>query len=209
MHPIRVVIFDCDGVMFDTSRSNREYYNRILRHFGKPDMTPAQFAYAHMHTVDEALAHLFEEPGLLAAAAEYRRQMSYLPFLEFMEIEPGLKPLLHRLRPHYRTAIATNRTDTMNRVLQSHALENLFDLVVTAVDVERPKPHPDQLFKILDHFQVQPDQALYIGDSSLDEMAAAKAGVAFVAYANRSLTARHHIDRLKQLEDILPSSDTV
>ena len=208
MHRIRVVIFDCDGVMFDTRRSNQEYYNRILREFGKPDMTPAQFAYAHMHTVDEALAHLFEEPDLLAAAGAYRRQMSYLPFLEFMEIEPGLKPLLHRLRPQYRTAIATNRTDTMNRVLHTHALEGLFDLVVTAVDVERPKPHPDQLYKILGHFHIQPDQALYIGDSPLDEMAAVKAGVSFVAYGNHTLTAQHHIDRLNQLEDILPSSET-
>ncbi|MBW1841164.1 MAG: hypothetical protein JRI75_05165, partial [Deltaproteobacteria bacterium] len=52
MKDIVVVAFDCDGVMFDTTRANMAYYNRILNHFGKPDMTPEQFSFAHMHTAD-------------------------------------------------------------------------------------------------------------------------------------------------------------
>ncbi len=80
-------------------------------------MTPAQFAYAHMHTVDESLAHLFTDPQTLAAAQAYRRQMKYLPFVKYMEIEPHLKTLLTRLKPRYKIAIATNRTDTMPHVL--------------------------------------------------------------------------------------------
>jgi beta-phosphoglucomutase-like phosphatase (HAD superfamily) len=56
MKDIKVVIFDCDGVMFDTVKANTAYYNSVLRHFGKPDMTPEQFAYSHMHTADDAMA---------------------------------------------------------------------------------------------------------------------------------------------------------
>ena len=56
MNHIRVVVFDCDGVMFDTANSNMAYYNHLLQQFGRPTMTQAQFAYTHMHTVDEALA---------------------------------------------------------------------------------------------------------------------------------------------------------
>ena len=57
--------------------------------------------------------------------------------------------------------------------------------------------------KILAHFGLQREQAIYIGDSELDERAAGAAGVAFVAYANRALRADFHIERLKELEDIL------
>lgn len=200
---VKAVVFDCDGVMFDTVKANTAYYDHILRHFGKPDMTPEQFAYTHMHTVDEALAYLFDDAAQLAQAVDFRRQMSYMPFLQFMEIEPGLKPLLRYLKPRYHTAVATNRTDTMNRVLRSHGLEDAFDLVVTALDVINPKPHPDQLNKILDHFALAPDQTIFIGDSELDAAAARAAGVSFVAYANRMLAADFHIERLDQVEDIL------
>jgi HAD superfamily hydrolase (TIGR01509 family) len=200
---VKAVVFDCDGVMFDTVKANTAYYDHILRHFGKHDMTPEQFSYVHMHTVDEALAYLFDDAAQLVQARDFRKQMSYLPFLQFMEIEPGLKPLLRRLKPRYHTAVATNRTDTMNRVLRSHGLEDAFDLVVTALDVINPKPHPDQLNKILDHFALAPDQTIFIGDSELDAAAARAAGVSFVAYANRMLAADFHIERLDQVEDIL------
>ncbi|MGB5424190.1 MAG: HAD-IA family hydrolase [Desulfobacterales bacterium] len=200
---VKAVVFDCDGVMFDTVKANTAYYDHILRHFSKPDMTPEQFAYTHMHTVDQALAYLFDDAAQLAQARDFRKQMSYLPFLQFMEIEPGLKPLLRHLKPRYHTAVATNRTDTMNRVLRNHGLEDAFDLVVTALDVANPKPHPDQLNKILDHFALAPDQIIFIGDSELDAAAARAAGVAFVAYANQGLSADFHIERLRQVEDIL------
>ncbi len=55
---IKAVIFDCDGVMFDTTDANAAYYNRILAHFNRPVLTPEQFAYCHMHTVDNALRYL-------------------------------------------------------------------------------------------------------------------------------------------------------
>ena len=43
MEHIKVVAFDCDGVMFDTTKANMSYYNEILEHFGQPTLTPDQF----------------------------------------------------------------------------------------------------------------------------------------------------------------------
>lgn len=204
----KAVIFDCDGVMFDTTKANTAYYNHILQHFGKPGMTPEQFAYTHMHTVDESLVHLFKDETEHVAALEYRNQMSYHPFLRLMEIEPDLISLLEFIRPEIRTAIATNRTDTMQRVLKSNGLMDAFDLVVTALDVEKPKPFPDQLIKILAHFNLNTKQVLYIGDSQVDEAAAGAAGVPFAAYANRNLNAQYHINRLGQVKEILNSNSS-
>jgi HAD superfamily hydrolase (TIGR01549 family) len=199
----KAVIFDCDGVMFDTAKANMAYYNHILNHFGKPGMTPEQFAYTHMHTVDESLAHLFISPADLEAAGAFRKKMSYRPFLRLMEMEPDLVSLIDYLRPVFRTAIATNRTDTMQSVLESNGLTAAFDLVVTALDVAKPKPFPDQLVKILSHFELEPEQAVYIGDSEVDATAAHAAGVPFAAYANRKLEAQYHISRLRQVKTIL------
>jgi len=203
MKNIKIVAFDCDGVMFDTKESNTAYYNQILGHFGRPAMTTEQFAYCHSHTADQAIAKLFDDEESFRAAQSYRKSMSYLPFLKYMEIEPYLKPLIETLRPRYKTAIATNRSDTMDRVISEHGLEGYFDLVVCSNDVDHPKPHPDQLIKILEHFGIEPCDSLYVGDSDLDEIAAKAAGVPFVAYKNRSLSADFHIQSLKQIAEIL------
>lgn len=200
---VKVVAFDCDGVMFDSREANRAYYDHLLAHFQLPAMTPAQLAYAHMHTVDEALARLIPDDATRCAAHAYRRQLGYLPFLRYMQMEPGLVPLLERLRPRYKTAVATNRTDTMAHVLAENRIEHLFDLVVCALDVQFPKPHPEALIKVMDHFAVAPEEVIYVGDSQVDATAAGAAGVAFVAYRNPDLTADHHIRHLADVVDWL------
>jgi HAD superfamily hydrolase (TIGR01549 family) len=203
LHDLKVVAFDCDGVMFDSSKSNRAYYDHILAHFERPPMTDEQFVYAHMHTVNEALAHLFDDRGTLEQVLQYCRKLSYMPFIRHMVIEPHLKDVLARLRPVYYTAIATNRTNTMAHVLEEHGLTDAFDKVVTAGDVRRAKPDPEQLLVILAHFQIDSGQMLYIGDSPLDAMAAQQAGVPFVAFGNPELEAQVHIQNLRQIMDLL------
>jgi HAD superfamily hydrolase (TIGR01509 family) len=203
---IKVVIFDCDGVMFDSKEANEAYYNDILAHFGKPRMNSEQFEYVHMHTADESIAYLFQDDlYLLEQALAYRKQSTYTRFIPMMQMEPYLKGLLKNLRPAYKTAISTNRSDTMSRVLAHHRLEEHFDLVVSSLDVQRPKPHPESLVKILDHFGVAPHEAIYIGDSEIDEAAAKAAGVPLVAYKNQKLSAAHRVEHFKEIEILLES----
>lgn len=201
---IKVVAFDCDGVLFDTEAANRAYYNAILTALGRPVLTDEQFAYVQMQTVERSLAFLCG-PENLEQAHAHRRQLSYLPFIKYMKKAPELDELLDTLDGSVHTAIATNRSNTMNRVLAEHGLSGRFELVVTALDVMRPKPAPEQLLKILDYFDAEPDEMLYIGDSTLDEMAAKSAEVPFVAYNNSSLTADFHITGMKQILKIVES----
>jgi phosphoglycolate phosphatase len=201
--PYKVIAFDCDGVMFDTAEANRAYYNTLLRRLGLPAMTAAQFSYAQAHTVDETIAFLCGRADLIQLAYETRKTMSYLPFVKKMAMEPHLILILKKLRGAYWTAINTNRTDTMEGVLADHGLKPYFDYVVCASDVTHPKPHPEGLLKIADHFHVQAPALFYIGDTAVDEIAAESAGVVFAAYNNPSLNAAHHIESLAELEDIL------
>jgi len=203
MKGIKVVAFDCDGVLFDTEEANWAYYNHILKHFERPTMTPEQFAYVHQHTLNESIAYLFEDEETIAAAYDYRRTMDYNAYLKLLKVEPDLVPLLKRIRPKLKTAIATNRSDTMNRLLAEFALAEYFDLVVTSFDIRRPKPYPDSLFKILDYFGIEANQALYVGDSQVDAEAARAAQIPFVAFRNEMLPTQYHIGSLKALEEIL------
>ncbi|MCJ7774181.1 MAG: HAD family hydrolase [Desulfobacterales bacterium] len=203
MEHIKIVIFDCDGVMFDSKKANTAYYNAILEHFSREPMTPKQFDYVHMHTAYAALCYLFDNEADRKAALSYSANMSYAEFIKYMEIEPNLKRLLKWLRPEMKTAVATNRSTTIGRVLTEHNIDEYFDLVISALDVPNPKPAPDMLLKIIDHFNILPNQAMYVGDSQLDEDAAKAAGVPLVAYKNQSLSAQYHINGLMELRSLL------
>jgi phosphoglycolate phosphatase len=203
MKNIELVAFDCDGVLFDTARANRFYYSHVLQHFGRPALTEQQFRYVHMHTIHESMAFLFPDQNTLDAAHKFRETMDYRKYLSFLTVEPQLVSLLGKLRPQIKTAIATNRTDTMEQLLAEFDLDGYFDLIVTSSDVKHPKPHPEVLLKILAYFDLSPHQVIYIGDSQVDELAAKAAQIPLVAYSNRELDAEYHIDRLGELEELL------
>jgi HAD superfamily hydrolase (TIGR01509 family) len=111
-------------------------------------------------------------------------------------MEPGLKELLKALKPRFGLAVATNRSNTIESVLESFGLKAYFDLVISSLDVKNPKPHPESIFKILEFFQIIPKDALYVGDSTVDDETAKAAGVPFISYKNRGLEADYHVDVL-------------
>ena len=200
MQQIKAVAFDCDGVMFDTSGANEMYYNKVLDHFGKPDLTRKQFVKVHMFTVKEALAYLFPEMASLEPVYTFINSMKYDQFIPYMIREKGLKQLLSALAEKGLVrAVATNRTNTMSALLTAHDLESGFDLVVTAADVVHPKPSPDQLHAVMKKFSLAPREMLFVGDSQYDQMAANAAGVPFVAFKNGALKADFHVTTMAEI----------
>ena len=199
----RAVIFDCDGVMFDSRKANINFYNHILGHFRLPPMTQDKIEFVHMHTADESIRHIFQDSPYLEQAQEYKNMVDYRPFINDMTIEPGLKELLAELKPEFGLAVATNRSNTLGRVIEYYGLETIFDIIVSSLDVKNPKPYPDQLIKILEFFGIAPSQAFYVGDSHVDYLAARAAGVVFIAYKNRGLDADHHADSMTEIAGIV------
>jgi phosphoglycolate phosphatase-like HAD superfamily hydrolase len=197
------VIFDCDGVMFDSRQANIHFYNHILQHFGLPPMIDEKVSFVHMHTADESIREIFAGTPFVDQAQAYRWKIDYTPFIRDMIMEPGLKELLDLLKPRFGLAVATNRSNTIGRVLSWNALESYFDIVVSSLDVKNPKPHPESLLKILDFFAIGPDEAFYVGDSLVDYETAGAAAVPFIAYKNRTLHAAHHVDHLMEVADIV------
>ena len=197
----QVIIYDCDGVLIDSRESNRAFYNHILARFERPPLSEAQLEVVHVSTAQGAIDHIFQgHPGLTEAQA-YQRTINNDPFLALLKLTPHIREVLARLWTRYHTAIATNRGKSLPLVLKTLGIADYFDLTISAYDVNQPKPHPESLLKILTHFRLAPEAALYIGDAALDQEVATTAGVPFAAYKNPELQARYHLqDHL----DLLP-----
>jgi phosphoglycolate phosphatase len=196
-----LIIYDCDGVLIDSRRSNEAFYNHILAHFGLPPLTPRQLDVVHAATAQEAVDFLFRGTPWLTQAQDYQRRLDNAPFLALIRLEPHVREVLAQLRPGYLTAIATNRGKSLPLVLQTLGLAGLFDLTVSCYEVSRPKPDPECLQKILHHFRLRPDEALYLGDSEVDRLVAEEAGIPLAAYKNPRLRAPYHLrDHLDLLQ---------
>ncbi len=202
---IKLVVFDCDGVLFDSMRANAAYYNHLAAKFGREKLTPDEERYVHVHTVFESVDYVFRhKPEVIEAVLDYRTGLTYVPFIKLLDPEPGVYECLDELSAAgYRLAILTNRSDTIGPVLETHKMTHYFSRVVSCLDVVNPKPDPEGMFKILDAEGIKPGQVVYIGDSPSDATTAANAGVHFIAYKNPELKAAVHIDHFARLKEAL------
>ena len=208
-YPVKIAIFDCDGVLFDSREANRHYYNRVLTQLGLCEMNEEQLDFCHMHTASESINYLLkgQRENVLREAEDVISHLDYASFLKYMTMEPGVVETVTALRKHISTAISTNRSTTMPLLSRMYGLGNLFDKIVCAMDVKMPKPHPEGVFLILDFFNITPESAVYIGDTNVDQEVAQRAGVPFIAYKNSDLDALFHVEHFFDLKKIILGND--
>ena len=189
---LKGVAFDCDGVLFDSWEANKAFYNAIRSGLGLGLMDADMERYVHAHAVKDSVRRISpkgrEEEALAVAKA-----FDYKSILHHMTPEPGLEKVLVALRDSgLKLAVFTNRTNTMETVLDLFGLDSYFYPVMTAGKVP-PKPHPDGLNHILDAWDASPDEIAFVGDSHLDQESASAAGVRFWAYKSPQLPADLHL----------------
>lgn len=200
----KLVVFDCDGVIFDSIEANRRFYNAVLARMGRAELTPEDLVRVHMYTTDDAVRYLFrDEQDMYLQAIQYARSMGYADFIPYMRFEPGVPETLDALRPMVRTAILTNRSNTMPRLREEFGLDRWFDLIVCAMDVARPKPEPEGMYRILDELGVSGKDTVYVGDSRIDEEVSERTGIPLIAYKNRSLKAVFHVEHFRDILEIV------
>jgi HAD superfamily hydrolase (TIGR01509 family) len=205
MSRIDGIIFDCDGVLFESRQANLAYYNRILEKFSYPLVSAEQTERAHLcHTASSpnVLAVLIDEADL-EPALEYAATLDYREFIPHMQPEPNLEHVLRELSIRYPLAIATNRGTSVEPILSHFGFADYFTVIVTSKDVARPKPAPDMLLLASEKLGFAPQNCLFIGDSELDQRAAEDAQARFASYGglgSGEVALENHL----QLLDYLP-----
>jgi len=145
------------------------------------------------YRVGELIAHCQRSARELEAAVwevalDHERRA-----MEVAVLEPGaLAAIVGARRRGFATAIWTNNARELTvPALARLGLADELDLVVTRDDMRALKPDPDGWRVISEYFGKRPDgvgalrDAVVVGDSWVDGVAAAKAGIPFIAYRAR------------------------
>ncbi len=219
---VECVIYDCDGVLFDSLGANNRLYNHIALSMGRGALSDDELHFCHTHTVYESIAHLFrDDTGREQQALDFlKNHVDFKDYIVYLKMEPHLTDILARLKEKgIPLAISTNRTTSMRHIMDRYDLWPYFDMVVTATYAVNPadtppsgkmlqaksKPDPEAVRKILETLDVRQDSTLYVGDSEIDMGTARSSGVRFIAYKNSGLEAdgsiNDHLDLLDFLAD--------
>ena len=95
---IRCVIYDCDGVLFDSIEANTRLYNDLCSAVGRDSLKEEEIKYVHSHTVYEALRFIFgQESGLEKKASELIKQFDMKEYVGYLKMEPYLLQTLNLL----------------------------------------------------------------------------------------------------------------
>jgi phosphoglycolate phosphatase len=156
---------------------------------------------AHCHTHAPTL-----EAAVWEVALDHERRA-----MEVAALEPGaLAAVAGARRRGFATAIWTNNARELTvPALARLGLVDELDLVVTRDDMRALKPDPDGWRVISEYFGKvadgagHPRDAVVVGDSWVDGVAAAKAGVSFIAYrARQEDLDRWQVTPIVQLDDL-------
>jgi HAD superfamily hydrolase (TIGR01509 family) len=204
----RAVVFDMDGLLLDTEllwhQAETELFARHRAEFtwdDKMQVIGSSFAFTADYFARRLDLPAERGPGLVEEMMELMH--GYLR--EQVAGRPGAIELVERLRGHTRLGLASNSPRTMvDTALATARLADAFEAIVTADDVENPKPAPDLYLLACERLGVAPDEALALEDSPSGVAAAKAAGLTCIAVPQFAETDVSAADRIiDSLEDLL------
>ena len=200
---LKAVVFDLDGVIFDSLAANIAFYNHILEHLGREPVAERFSEVIHREAMEGSLRALVGEGEDMQKALDYWRTMDSSPFVKLLQLYPHARRTIERLRERCQVAVATNRTATALSSLKHFGLLELFDLVATPDTAGAAKPDPAMMHQVLRELGLEPAQVVYVGDSTTDQGLCQACGVRLVAFRNPELDAWAHLDDLSLLPGLL------
>jgi phosphoglycolate phosphatase len=191
----RLIAFDLDGTLIDSSRDLGDAVNELLGELGAPplplDEVTTMIGSGAKVLIRRALAAsgIPEDPAAIGRFLEiYDRRL-----LDHTRPYDGMTDIVRDARRHARLAVLTNKPlAPTEKILAGLGLRDLFDDVIGS-DGEFPrKPDPAALFALMDRAGATPERTLMVGDSGIDYETAksASARCCLVAYGFTDF-ARH------------------
>jgi HAD superfamily hydrolase (TIGR01509 family) len=178
---LRAVIFDVDGTLIDSNDQHALAWVKTFRRFGHE--VAFEDVRGQIGKGGDQLMPVFLSPEEVKAQGEamsaFRADLFKREFLPGLQPFPQVRDLLQRIRADGRDVVlASSATgEELERYKAIAGIGDLLDGATSADDAEQSKPEPDIFLAALRTAGVRADEAVVIGDTPYDAVAATRAGV--------------------------------
>lgn len=207
---IRAILFDMDGVLIDAKEWHYEALNNALNLFG---MQISRID--HLTTFDglptrKKLEILSFDRGLPKELHEFINEMKQVFTMQI--IHARCKPtFIHELAlstlraKGYKVAVCSNSIRaTINLMMEKAGLLRHLNLIVSAEDVEKPKPDPQMYLRAAELLELQPHECLIVEDNDNGVKAAIASGAHLLVVKSVEETNLHNIlKKISQIESAI------
>lgn len=186
LHEVKVCIFDVNGVLIDSNIANAQ---AMARAFTDDPILQKRIADLYLkltgvdrgskiRTIQEELISRPFKQNEFELRWERFHHLSHQSMLK-APLLPGSKEILDEIGTLDITRVALSNTPLaeLQKIIAAHNLETLLDIVRGGGNW----PKSESLVRLIQEFQFEPEQCLFVGDGKGDLAAARRAGVSFVA----------------------------
>ena len=182
MNKIKAVLFDMDGVIFDTEREYLKEWNKIFEKYGyemKKEIYVSVMGRGRKKVKEIFKENFGDDLPIEEMYIEKDKMLKEAIENNEVPLKQGALELLEFLKKNeYKTALATSAKKDRVKSQVTHAkINNLFDAIVCADDIVNSKPDPEIFLKAAEKVNIKPENCIVIEDSEAGIRAAFNAGM--------------------------------
>ena len=195
MKNIEAVIFDMDGVIFDTEKAYLDIWTKVFKKYKyelERDVYISVMGTGRKNVMKVFKDKYGQDLPILDMYKEKDEMLFQVIESGQVPIKEGAMEILKSLKDNnFKIALATSaKKDRLNKQLKIGNLEGIFDTVVCGDDVINGKPNPEIFLKAAENISVNPENCVVIEDSS--------AGIK-AAYSGKMIPI--HVEDLKKADE--------
>jgi phosphoglycolate phosphatase len=182
LHHIKAIIFDFDGTLAVLNidfNAMREQVFELMRHF---DVEEKLITERYLLEIVDEVYQILWEKNPSGAEAFYQESHHILHEVEMRAADkgkliPGAEATLKSLREKgIKVGIITrNCEDAVRRVFPN--IDRFCDVFISRNSVKKVKPHPDHLSSAMKALDMEGEEAVMIGDHTIDIQAGKRVGM--------------------------------
>lgn len=178
----KAVIFDMDGVIFDTEKVYLDIWTEVFEKYGykmTKELYVTVMGTGRKNVIKTFLENFGDDLPIEKMYEEKDNQLFYRIENQGIPLKEGVKELFSMLKEKdYKIALATSaKKERVEKQIKDKWLKESFDAIVCGDDVEKGKPSPDIFLKAAKEIDVEPENCFVVEDSPAGIKAAFSGGM--------------------------------
>lgn len=164
----KLAIFDMDGTLFNTNDINYYAYKEALEKYNVSIDYDYYCNFCNGRHYTVFLPGLVQNDENKIKDIHELKKKYYSKYLNKVKINTHLFNIIESIKNDYNIALVTtaSKKNTID-ILEYSGKKDLFDLIITSEDIEKPKPNPEGFLKAIKHFKANKEDTIIFEDSSV------------------------------------------